>query len=70
MDELLHAMEARDNTLRAIGEKLFEMQEKGCNLATYLQQAYEYRMKRLEGLTVPVPDQRAQDKNKTKVDAV
>lgn len=69
MDELLQAMEARDNILRTIGEKLSEMQEKGCNLATYLDQAYEYRMKKLEGLAVPAADQRVDDKNTTKTDA-
>lgn len=69
MDELLQAMEARDNILRAIGEKLSEMQDKGRNLATYLDQAYEYRMKKLEGLALPVADQRVDDKNKTKADA-
>lgn len=60
-------MEARDNMLVAIGKKLSEMQEKGSNLATHLGQAYEYRMKRLEGLTMPVAEQR-HDKNRNKVD--
>lgn len=67
VDELLQAMEARDNMLVAIGKKLSEMQEKGSNLATHLGQAYEYRMKRLEGLTMPVAEQR-HDKNRNKVD--
>ncbi|KAG6362914.1 hypothetical protein INS49_008009 [Diaporthe citri] len=69
VDELLQAMEARDNILVAIGEKLSEMQEKGSNLATHLGQAYGYRMKRLEGLTMPVAEHRVHDKNRTKVDA-
>lgn len=62
-------MEARDNMLVAIGEKLSEMKEKGSNLATHLGQAYEYRMKRLEGLTMPVAEQHVHDKNRNKVDA-
>lgn len=69
VDELLQAMETRDNMLVAIGEKLSEMQEKGSNLATHLEQAYEYRMKRLEGLTMPVAEQRVHGKNRNKVDA-
>lgn len=67
VDDLLRAIETRDNILRAVGDKLSEMQEKGSNLATYLDQAYEYRMRRLEGLTMPVADQQAHDQ--TKVDA-
>lgn len=62
-------MEARDNILRAIGEKLSEMQGKGCDLAKNLDMAYEHRMKKLEGITLPVADQRVDDKNKTKADA-
>lgn len=54
--------------LVAIGEKLSEMREKGSNLATYLQQAYEYRIKKLEGLTMPVAEQLVHDENRTKVD--
>lgn len=55
--------------LVAIGEKLSEMQTKGSNLGTYLGQAYEYRMKRLEGLAMPVAEQRVHAKNRNKVDA-
>lgn len=55
--------------LVAIGEKLSEMQTKGSNLGTYLGQAYEYRMKRLDGLTMPVAEQRVHAKNRNKVDA-
>lgn len=62
-------MEARDNILLAIGEKLSRMQEEGCNLAMHLDSVYEYRMKQLEGIAVPVADQRVDDKNKTKADA-
>jgi hypothetical protein len=69
VDELLHAIEARDNILRAIGAKLSEMQEKGSGLAMLLDQAYAYRMKRLDGVTMPVADQRVHDNDRTKVDA-
>jgi hypothetical protein len=69
VDELLHAMEARDNILRNIGAKLSEMYEKGTSLATLLDQAYAYRIKRLEGLNMPVADQRAETNDKTKANA-
>lgn len=69
VDELIQAIEARDNTLVAISEKLSEMQQKGSDLAKFLDQAYEYRMKKLEGLTMPVADQRVHGKVMTKVDA-
>lgn len=62
-------MQARDNILQVIGEKLSEMQEQGSYLAMYIDQAYKYRMERLEGLTVPVADQQVHDKTKTKVGA-
>lgn len=69
MDQLLQAMEARDNILQEIGERLSEMQEKGSNLATHLDQAYEYRMKKLERLAMPVKDQRVPGNDRTKADA-
>lgn len=68
MDELLHAIETRDNILRAIGAKLSEMQEKGSDLAVFLEKAYEYRIKKLENVTMPVADQRVHN-DRTKVDA-
>ncbi|KAJ0121798.1 hypothetical protein J7T55_008965 [Diaporthe amygdali] len=69
VDQLLQAIEARDNILQDIGEKLSEMQDKGFNLATHLDQAYEYRMKKLERLAMPVKDQRVRGNDRTKSDA-
>lgn len=69
MDELIQAIEARDSILVAIGEKLAEMQQRGSDLARFLDQAYEYRLKKLEGLTMHAADQRVHDKDMTKADA-
>ncbi|ROW02038.1 hypothetical protein VPNG_07688 [Cytospora leucostoma] len=48
VDHLLQAIEARDNILRAISEKLAEAQDAGDALASYLDSACEHRVKRAE----------------------
>ncbi|KAL1865508.1 hypothetical protein Daus18300_007153 [Diaporthe australafricana] len=69
VDQLLQAIEARDNILQAIGSKLSEMREMACHFATNLDQAYAYKMEKLERLAMHVKDERVHGNDRTKADA-
>lgn len=69
MDQLLQAIEARDNILQTIADKLSEIRERACHFATNLDQAYAYKMERLEGLAMSVKDERVHGNARTKADA-
>lgn len=56
VDELFHAMKERDRILQQIKAKLSELQVRASDLDDSLQEAYAYRIKRLEGVTMPVVD--------------
>ncbi|ROW10934.1 hypothetical protein VMCG_00913 [Cytospora schulzeri] len=64
VNRLLPAIEARDTILQTIGDKLAEIQVAGEEIATYLDGAYEYRMKKAESypMSAEVPTSH-QDKN-------
>ncbi|KAK7738472.1 hypothetical protein SLS53_005991 [Cytospora paraplurivora] len=78
VDHLLQAIEARDNILRAISEKLAEAQDAGDTLASYLDSAYEHRVKRAESFAAmsaaaggsQMGGGRHQDNKKARVEAV
>lgn len=49
-------MKERDRILQQIKAKLSELQVRASDLDDSLQEAYAYRIKRLEGVTMPVVD--------------
>lgn len=68
MDELFHAIKERDNILQEIKAKLSELQERASDLDVSLHEAYAYRMKKLESVTMPAVDQPAHNNGGTKAD--
>ncbi|KAG8165208.1 hypothetical protein KVR01_005483 [Diaporthe batatas] len=68
VEELFHATRERDSILQQIKAKLSELQERACDLDLSLHEAYAYRMKKLEGVTMPMVDRPAQNNIGAKAD--
>ncbi|POS79755.1 hypothetical protein DHEL01_v201850 [Diaporthe helianthi] len=68
VDDLIHAMVERDNILGEIKAKLSELQERTYDLDVLLQEAYAYRIKKLEGVTMPAVDRPVRENGGTKAD--